>query len=349
MAERLPIYCHQRKYVEMADRARAELSVLQGQESLLPMAIPITKVAGIDMAVENVGPALEFLEHCRNFSQTVYNLKDGEAERILDEIIKGWDGSSGQLSVLEEFQRDLLTIILTDKKTRRSSSSGSSLAGDAWVAAVERLIDLESLFRNVPRDYFQSGSCYHQLDANWKLHILNFLCDLVLVTKKLKRFRPIPREKEFNWKELPASQKVIALWKELKDEEAKAVQPPEDGMVLSFEEEEEYERRLSALKEEFRKAYLEMAFEQYRGDDGPIDIPRLDLQWEEPTWRQQRDNWECGYYVMKYMHSFVTNHQNNFPNEWFPNDPRPYTLEDVDGIASMCSVFCEKCLKNASN
>lgn len=67
--------------------------------------------------------------------------------------------------------------------SRRSSSSGSSLAGDAWVAAVERLIDSESLFRNVPRDYFQSGLCYHELDANWKLRILNFLCDLVLVTK----------------------------------------------------------------------------------------------------------------------------------------------------------------------
>ncbi|KAF3339023.1 hypothetical protein FCM35_KLT16494 [Carex littledalei] len=72
----------------MADRARAQLMVLQGQESQLPKAtIPITKVAGIDMTVENVGPALQFLEHGRNFSQTVYNLKDGAAERILEEII----------------------------------------------------------------------------------------------------------------------------------------------------------------------------------------------------------------------------------------------------------------------
>lgn len=44
----------------------------------------------------------------------------------------------------------------------------------------------------------------------------------------------------------------------MKEEEAKAVQPLADGMLLTFEEEEEYERRLSALKEEFRKAYLKM-------------------------------------------------------------------------------------------
>lgn len=56
--------------MKMADRARAELTVLQGQESQLPKAtIPITKVAGIEMVVENVGPALQFFEHCRNFSQ----------------------------------------------------------------------------------------------------------------------------------------------------------------------------------------------------------------------------------------------------------------------------------------
>lgn len=155
ISNNLLLHFFQRKYVEMADRAREELTVLQGQESLLPKAtIPVTKVAGIDMAVENVGPALQFLEHCKNFSQVpipfinidkyftwnklehpinwlafwvtyvynyytqiVYNLNDGEAERILDEIIQGWDGSSGQPSVLEKFQRDMLTIILADKKT----------------------------------------------------------------------------------------------------------------------------------------------------------------------------------------------------------------------------------------
>jgi hypothetical protein len=62
----------QRKYVEMVDRAREQLAMLQVWESLLPKAtIPVTKVCSVDMDVENVGPALQFLEHCRIFSQVL--------------------------------------------------------------------------------------------------------------------------------------------------------------------------------------------------------------------------------------------------------------------------------------
>lgn len=61
---------YQMKYIEMVDCANEQLTVLQAQEGLLPKAtIPVTKVVGIEMNVENVGPALQFLEYCKAFSQ----------------------------------------------------------------------------------------------------------------------------------------------------------------------------------------------------------------------------------------------------------------------------------------
>ncbi|GJV25732.1 ulp1 protease family, C-terminal catalytic domain-containing protein [Tanacetum coccineum] len=47
------------------------------------------------------------------------------------------------------------------------------------------------------------------------------------------------------------------------------------------------------------------------------------LKWELPTVNRQPGRWECGYYVMKWMHDFVLKYQNdNFPN----TDP---LVEDV--------------------
>ncbi|GJZ22400.1 hypothetical protein Tco_0559439 [Tanacetum coccineum] len=39
------------------------------------------------------------------------------------------------------------------------------------------------------------------------------------------------------------------------------------------------------------------------------------LKWEFPLVNRQPGDWECGYYVMKWMHDFVLKYQNeNFPN-----------------------------------
>ncbi|KAL4583600.1 hypothetical protein LXL04_008178 [Taraxacum kok-saghyz] len=44
--------------------------------------------------------------------------------------------------------------------------------------------------------------------------------------------------------------------------------------------------------------------------------------WSFPKCNKQLDNWECGYYVMCWMHEFVLFRQHNFPqNNWKDNTP----------------------------
>ncbi|KAL4589673.1 hypothetical protein LXL04_002581 [Taraxacum kok-saghyz] len=44
--------------------------------------------------------------------------------------------------------------------------------------------------------------------------------------------------------------------------------------------------------------------------------------WSFPKCNKQLDNWECGYYVMRWMHEFVLFRQHNFPqNNWKDNTP----------------------------
>ncbi|GJW99815.1 hypothetical protein Tco_0183729 [Tanacetum coccineum] len=45
------------------------------------------------------------------------------------------------------------------------------------------------------------------------------------------------------------------------------------------------------------------------------------LKWEFPLVNRQPGDWECGYYVMKWMHDFVLKYQNeNFSNIKLPKE-----------------------------
>nr|GEX57363.1 ulp1 protease family, C-terminal catalytic domain-containing protein [Tanacetum cinerariifolium] len=62
------------------------------------------------------------------------------------------------------------------------------------------------------------------------------------------------------------------------------------------------------------------------------------LKWEFPLVNYQLGDWECGYYVMKWMNDFVLKYQNeNFPNIVPWTNKRP--LENKELIAIICGWF----------
>ncbi|GKA50277.1 ulp1 protease family, C-terminal catalytic domain-containing protein, partial [Tanacetum coccineum] len=63
-------------------------------------------------------------------------------------------------------------------------------------------------------------------------------------------------------------------------------------------------------------------------------------KWNFVECNQQRYYWECGYYVMKWMHQFVTHRQHSFPKTVPWNDKKPFTTKELDDIMSSCISVC---------
>ncbi|KAJ4769809.1 Zinc-finger domain of monoamine-oxidase A repressor R1 protein [Rhynchospora pubera] len=140
-----------RKKIEMAECAQEQLWDLKMQESLLPKGTILKNVAGVALKTEDVGPALQFLELCRTFSQ-VLRIKDGQPKRILEEIAN-------------------------------YKAAGREQAGNAWLIAIKKLLSNQPFFKDLPPSFFKSSSRYHDLNSTWKLQILNLLCDSALPAK----------------------------------------------------------------------------------------------------------------------------------------------------------------------
>ncbi|GJY75648.1 ulp1 protease family, C-terminal catalytic domain-containing protein [Tanacetum coccineum] len=57
------------------------------------------------------------------------------------------------------------------------------------------------------------------------------------------------------------------------------------------------------------------------------------LKWEFPLVNRQPEDWECGYYVMKWMHDFVLKYQNeNFPNVVPWSNEHPLENKELNAI-----------------
>ncbi|GJU65139.1 hypothetical protein Tco_1246974 [Tanacetum coccineum] len=57
------------------------------------------------------------------------------------------------------------------------------------------------------------------------------------------------------------------------------------------------------------------------------------IKWEFPLVNRQPEDWECGYYVMKWMHDFVLKYQNeNFPNVVPWSNERPLENKELNAI-----------------
>ncbi|XP_078152530.1 uncharacterized protein LOC144547700 [Carex rostrata] len=82
--------------------------------------------------------------------------------------------------------------------------------------------------------------------------------------------------------------------------------------------------------------YYKQAFLKYTKEGGPhAKELNLKIHWRMLKCQQQYLGWECGYYVMKFMHSFITRHQKTIPKNFpspgvarLPMDP----LHEIRGM-----------------
>nr|GEY24182.1 putative ribonuclease H-like domain-containing protein [Tanacetum cinerariifolium] len=66
---------------------------------------------------------------------------------------------------------------------------------------------------------------------------------------------------------------------------------------------------------------------------GLVDSVVGSLKWDFSIVNRQPKDWECGYYVMKWMHDFVLKYQNdNFPNTVPWNNERPLDTKELNTI-----------------
>ncbi|OVA16107.1 DDT domain [Macleaya cordata] len=224
----------------------------------LPQGVDLKTVAGIDIPSEDVGHALQFLEFCNAFGQ-VLDLKKGQPESILQELMNGCSRRRGQYSLVVQFHIQLLSLIQKDIGEESTLSPSSS--GNSWLQTFGKFVaESNCALKELPADCFQKeGDGYNKLDPSQKLRLMNFLCDEALGTTDLRNWideekvRFAEREKDAKGKVIAAKDKEKELKRKMQDEVAKAILE-RNGVPLSISE---HENLVSKIKAEAAKAHAE--------------------------------------------------------------------------------------------
>ncbi|XP_050906505.1 uncharacterized protein LOC127120140 isoform X2 [Lathyrus oleraceus] len=229
------------------------------EEIPLPMGTEITKILDIELAPEDVGNALQFLEFCRVFGKAL-DVNKGEAVAVLRALIRKQNLRRGQNTLVVEFQIKLLTFIVSDSEIESSPLTASS-GKNSWLKVLEELItESDLILKEFPLDWLSKGiSGYYDLDLSKKLILLNFICDEALGTMKLRSYIDDQNEKFAEEKKAAKAKVTEAKGKEkslkqkLQDEMAKAI--VSNGANLSISE---HDALLATIKSEAAKAHTEL-------------------------------------------------------------------------------------------
>ncbi|XP_058773268.1 uncharacterized protein LOC131647387 isoform X2 [Vicia villosa] len=229
------------------------------EEIPLPIGTEITKILDIDLAPEDVGNALQFLEFCRVFGKAL-DIKKGEAEAVLRALIRKQNLRRGQNTLVVDFQIKLLTFIVSDSEMESSSLTASG-GKNSWLKVlVELITESDLVLKEIPLDWLSKGiSGYYDLDLSKKLILLNFICDEALGTTKLRSHiddeneRFAEEKKAAKSKVAEAKGKEKSLKQKLQDEIAKAA--VSNGANLSVSE---HDALLATIKSEAAKAHDEL-------------------------------------------------------------------------------------------
>ncbi|XP_061364351.1 uncharacterized protein LOC133307807 [Gastrolobium bilobum] len=244
-----------RKFIVNSEREKEKVQ----EEIPLPPGTELTDILDIEFPPEDVGNALQFLEFCRVFGKAL-DVKKGEAEAILRELIRKQNLRRGQNNLVIQFQIRVLTLILIDSG-EKSPSLSTSNGKNSWLKALEDLItESDLVLKEFPLDWLKEGiSGYYDLDLSKKLTLLNFLCDEALGTEKLRSYiddqnlRFAEEMKEAKSKVAAAKEKERGVKKKLQDEVAKAF--VSNGAPLSISE---HDALVSKIKSEAAQAHAEV-------------------------------------------------------------------------------------------
>nr|GME06931.1 uncharacterized protein LOC109168561 isoform X4 [Ipomoea batatas] len=195
----------------------------------LPEGIGLTAVAGADLPQEDIGDALQFLEFCAAFGK-VLDLKKGQGEAVLRDLVQGRATRRGKSNVTAQFLVNLLLVIEEDLG-EESSTLNCTDGTDAWFKYLKELVS-ESLTvaKNMGLDSLNDAADgFDSLSPQIKLKLLNFVCDEVLLTAKVRNWmddentRCAEKAKELKVKVSAAKEEEKRLKQKLQDNIAEKI------------------------------------------------------------------------------------------------------------------------------
>ncbi|CAH9119166.1 unnamed protein product [Cuscuta epithymum] len=148
----------------------------------LPLATGLTTVAGNDLPPDDVGGALQFLEFCAAFGK-ILDLKKGQAEAVLRDLVGGRISRRGKTNVTAQFLTQLLSFI--EEEHEVSSNLARTDGKGLWFDSLKELIsESPSVSKHMGLDSLTDG--FDDLSPSKKLKLLNFVCDEVLDTVRIR-------------------------------------------------------------------------------------------------------------------------------------------------------------------
>lgn len=256
------------------------------EEISLPRGTELINVVGINLPQEDVGHALQFLEFCSAFKE-ILDLKEGESEYILLELIRGGNGCRGKQSPVIRFHIVLLSLIQKDFENGSpvfSYKSGKS----SWLHALKNCASKsQDLSEKLKLDDSNSEADeYESLGSSTRLRLLCFLCDEVLYTVKMRNWiddqnlKFAERLKVLKERVQAAKQKENQLKLKMQDEVAKAIianngthlSPSAQEVVVSEIKSEVDQARAEVLEAKNMVSYEEQSCDAARTEPLISDI-----------------------------------------------------------------------------
>ncbi|CAN6571789.1 unnamed protein product [Malus baccata var. baccata] len=239
----------------------------------LPQGTPLTTVAGVDLAAEDVGNALQFLKFCETFRE-FFKIEKPQAESVLRELSRGGSGRSGrpgQYSSVVRFHSYMLFFIqkgLLQESLEQASTNCSWFQDLANLVSASGVSKVDPVMKELPTECFIEGrEGYDALNFSQKLQLLIFLCDEALNTKTLRGWieeqneRSVQRKRDMKAKVALAKDKERDLQAKLQEQMAKrttaensdAVPISESSIPIS-----ESDSIASVLRSELAQAHMEV-------------------------------------------------------------------------------------------
>ncbi|VFQ99934.1 unnamed protein product [Cuscuta campestris] len=150
----------------------------------LPQGTGLTSVAGSDFLQEDVGSALQFLEFCAAFGK-ILDIKRGQAEAILRDLVQGRISRRGETNVTAQFLMHLLSFI--GEEHEGSPILTPTDDKGSWLKSLKELLSESPIVsKNMGLDSLDDG--FDSLSSSKKLKLLNFVCDELLDTVRIRNW-----------------------------------------------------------------------------------------------------------------------------------------------------------------
>ncbi|XP_047968508.1 uncharacterized protein LOC125212392 [Salvia hispanica] len=225
----------------------------------MPLGTELNNVAGFAVSTEDVGNALQFLEFCAAFGK-ILEVKKGQPEHVLQDMFQGRAGRRGKFSVTVQFHILLLSILQTEQGEECGELS-PSVEKNSWFSALKNCFsESQSFVKAQGLDCLERASDYESLEPSEKLRLLNFLCDEILETEKVRSWIDeqntefAEKAKEARQEVFAATQKEKTLKQKMKDDIAEAI-IAKHGAPLSILE---HETIVSNIKREAEEAHAKV-------------------------------------------------------------------------------------------